>query len=92
MFHGGTGGGIVDTTDRFQFQGLSGRVLFRAGFSSPVVGGLIWGIRSVTLNGMDITDTPIDLSSLGDVNGLEIVVSDTATTISGAVMNGSGLP
>ena len=32
----------------------------------------MWTIKSVTLNGNDITDVPLDVSSAGDVSGIEI--------------------
>ncbi len=44
-------------------------------------------LKSVTLNGADITDTPIDIPSAGDVSGVEITLTDTLTRLSGTVTN-----
>lgn len=46
----------------------------------------------MTLNGVDITDTPLDIAEVGDVAGVEIVVSDISTTISGTVTNSQRAP
>ncbi len=42
-----------------------------------------WGLKSVTLNGADITDMPLDVTSLGDVTGIEVTLTDTITTYFG---------
>ena len=41
----------------------------------------------MTLNGADLTDMPLDVTSLGDVTGIEVTLTDTITTISGSVTN-----
>ena len=55
-------------------------------------GGIPWTLKSVTLNGIDVTDVPVDLSAVGDITGLEIVISDKTTTLSGTVINGFRAP
>jgi hypothetical protein len=44
-------------------------------------------LKSVTLNGADITDTPIDIPSAGEISGIEITLADTVTRLSGTVTN-----
>jgi hypothetical protein len=77
--------GIIDSSGRFQLRGVSGRALFRAGPLAPGP-NTGWTIRSVTLNGVDITDTPIELATLGD-SAVEIVLTDQQTTLSGIARN-----
>jgi hypothetical protein len=75
----------VDASGNFRLRGLSGRVLFR-----PNVTGSNLVLKSVTLNGTDITDTPIDVTNT-DLTGLEIVLveqgrlSGTARSARGSV-------
>ena len=85
-FRFGPDDGAVDSAGRFQLRGLSGRMLFRTGMSTAYGGGGMWTIKSVTLNGNDITDVPLDVSNAGDVSGIEIVVTDRSTTVSGTVV------
>ena len=59
--------GAVDSARRFQLRGLSGRVLFRVGIGPGGSGGVPWSLKSVTLNGVDVTDIPVDLSTVGDI-------------------------
>ena len=54
------------------------------------MGGGPWAIKSVTLNGDDLTDTPLDIAKSGDISGVEIVISDKQTTFSGTVRNARG--
>ena len=81
--------GIIDESGRFQLKGVSGRALFRAVQRAPTGGGT-WAIKSVTLNGDDLTDTPLDIAESGDISGVEIVISDKQTTFSGTVRNVQG--
>ncbi len=81
--------GSIDESGRFQLRGISGRALFRAIQRAPVGGGT-WAIKSVTLNGTDLTDTPLDIAKSGDVSGVEIVISDKQTTFSGTVRDARG--
>jgi hypothetical protein len=78
--------GAIDSTGRFQVRGVSGRGLFRAVPLAPGPAPTGWIIRSVMLNGVDITDTPVDLATLGD-SSVEIVLTDKQTTLSGIARN-----
>jgi hypothetical protein len=76
--------GVVDETARFQIRGVSGRVLFR---TNPPPG---WFLKSVMLNGVDITDIPYEAKPSTSVDGLEVVLIDRTTNLSGSVRNTRG--
>ena len=71
----------------FEMKGQMGPRLFR-------VNGLPlgWVLKSVTVNGTDITDAGIDIKANEPVNGLEIVVSQRGTEINGGVTGADGKP
>ena len=77
------GDGVPDEKGRFQIRGVSGHVLFRL-VSLPATHIL----KSVTLNGADITDRPYDTNN-GDVTGLEILMGEPAQ-INGTARNARG--
>jgi len=79
--------GAIDPAGRFQLRGIIGRALFVTGFKDYNVRDAGWSLQSVTLNGADITDTPIDLPSAGEISGIEITLTDTLTRLSGTVTN-----
>src|SRR5262249_18708138 len=68
----------------FEIKGVFGSVQFRP------VGPQGWTLKSVTLNGTDITDRPYDIRAGADVNGLEIVLTDRLSTLTGTVRNSRG--
>jgi protocatechuate 3,4-dioxygenase beta subunit len=51
-----------------------------------------WTIRSVRLNGSDITDAGIEIKASEDISGLEIELTNKVTAISGLVTNARGEP
>jgi hypothetical protein len=77
--------GVIEPSGSFQVRGIAGRVLFRPG---PLPNDMV--LRSVTLNGVDITDRPYDAAN-GDVTGLEIVIVDQGQ-VSGTARNSHGEP
>jgi hypothetical protein len=87
MFRPTADNGTIDANGRFQLRGVSGRALFRFMPLSPGPTSFGWTLKSVTLNGADVTDTPIDVASLGDASGLEITLTNTSTVLSGSVTN-----
>jgi len=91
MFRATGDNGLIDANGRFQIRGVIGRTLLR---TMPLTPGPSpgWGLKSVTLNGADITDMPLDVTSLGDVTGIEVTLTDTITTISGSVTNSQRQP
>jgi hypothetical protein len=82
---GGPGNGVIGDDGRFEIRGVFGRVLFRAG-SLPQP----WTVKSVTLNGLDITDVPFDASNATNASGLEIVFSDRESSIAGGAQTAQG--
>ena len=53
----------------------------------PVQG---WYLKSVTLNGVDITDTGFDAKPSTNTTGLEVTMTDKQTSLSGTVKNARG--
>ena len=49
-----------------------------------------WTIRSIRLNGTDITDTGLEFKPNEDVSGIEIEITNKVTTITGLVTNARG--
>ena len=78
--------GEADADGNFQLAGLTGRVFFNV----PVPAG--WMLESVTLNGEDITDVPLDLTGRQSVSGLVMTLTDKITDVSGQVMDDRGQP
>jgi hypothetical protein len=79
--------GTIDAAGRFQLRGIIGRATFVTGFKDYNVRDAGWSMKAVTLNGADITDTPIDIPSTGEISGIEITLTDTLTRLSGTVTN-----
>lgn len=77
--------GLVNANGQFEIKGLNGKGTFR-----PI--STTWGIKSVTLEGTDITDTPYDFKAGTRVTGLEITITNTQTTLSGSVKTPTGEP
>jgi hypothetical protein len=78
--------GAIDAAGRFQLRGIIGRAIFVTGFKNYET-KLEWSIKSVMLNGADITDIPIDIPSVGEIRGIEITLTDTPPLLSGTVTN-----
>jgi protocatechuate 3,4-dioxygenase beta subunit len=70
----------------FEISGLVDPRLFRVTLPQG------WTLKAVTLNGQDITDTPIELPQGQAVGGLQIVVTDKSTSVSGRVTDARGNP
>jgi Carboxypeptidase regulatory-like domain len=75
--------GLVDENGAFRLRSVNGSVFFRTGAQG-------WNLKSVTLNGEDITDTPFDAKPSSNVAGLEITLTDRQTSLSGIVKNAQG--
>jgi hypothetical protein len=75
--------GLVDETGHFQIRGVIGGLLFR-----PSVQG--WSLKSVTLEGVDITDTAFEAKPSTNTTGLEVTITDRQTAITGVVRNAVG--
>jgi hypothetical protein len=76
--------GLVNASGEFELKGVIGKGTFR-----PT--GTSLALKSVTLEGRDITDTPFEMKAGAHVAGLEITLSNTQTTLSGRVQSGLGV-
>jgi hypothetical protein len=72
---------VVDAAGRFRIVGLRGRVRLGGG-------GGGWFAKRVLLRGNDVT-TGFDVS--GDVDGIEIVLTNQVTTVTGTVRDARGI-
>lgn len=78
--------GTIADDGTFELASGFGQVFFRVGMPPG------WTLKSVTLEGEDITDEPFDLTGKESVSGLRIVVTDRLTNISGQVTDARGQP
>jgi hypothetical protein len=79
------GGSNVKDTGAFEVEGLVGQRVFRA---ANLPKG--WILKSVKIQGEDVTDKGIEFKPGEDVSGVEIELTNRTTAISGAVTNDSG--
>ena len=77
--------GTVAEDGTFKLSGQSGRVFLNV---APLPAG--WSLKSVMHDGMDITDSPLDLSEALTVSDVRITVTDRATNVSGQVADSRG--
>lgn len=82
----GAGAGRVGTDWTFQLSGLFDGRLFRVNAPQG------WSLKQVLLNGQDITDTPLEFAPGQAVTGVQIVLTDKATALSGSVNDSRGRP
>lgn len=84
---GGPGGNARANQDgTFTLTGLFDPVLIRANAPQG------WTLKQVLLGQQDITDAPLEFTSGQTLNGLQVVLTDKITTVSGAVTNTRGQP
>jgi hypothetical protein len=84
---GGGGSGSVKEDGAFELTGLSGHKLIRVNGLPPG-----WVLKSVRLNGTEITDTGTEFRPGEAATGLEVVVTSRGTTITGGVIGDNGAP
>jgi hypothetical protein len=81
-------GGPPQTVTRpdwtFEVNNMSGQRVIRVDINSPV-----WSVKRVTLDGKDVTDSPLDFRS-GDVNDLEILLTTRTSSVAGSVTDADG--
>jgi protocatechuate 3,4-dioxygenase beta subunit len=73
----------VDDDFGFELKTTPGRKLVSIDGSGPL--STRWTIRSVRLNGVDVTDTGIAFNPNQDVGGIEVEVTNRLTHVTGAV-------
>jgi hypothetical protein len=71
--------GMADAEGRFRIVGVSGKVRIVGG--GPLPTG--WFFKRALLNGTDVTNSGFDVDR--DVGGIEVVLTDRATTVTGTV-------
>lgn len=81
-----TAGGVARLNDdwTFEISGLFDPRLFRVGLPQG------WTLKAVSLDGQDITDTPLDLPPGQTATGLQIVITEKLTDVSGRVTDARG--
>jgi hypothetical protein len=85
---GPQGNARVDADGRFTMTGVStGQHLIRPGGNMRG-----WVLRSVTLDGRDITDTPLDVRAGQTLTNVAIVFTDKITEVSGTITTETGTP
>ena len=86
MFPAG-GSALVKPDGSFEIKGVAGPRLIR-----PAALPAGWTLKSVKVNGADVTDTGIDVKAGQAVEGLEIVVTSQLTEVTGGVTGSDGQP
>lgn len=81
------GGGRIAQDGTFELRGIAGPRMIRV--QGAPAG---WALKSVTLNGADITDTAYDFKSGNNVTGVVVTLTDRLTELTGAVRDGRGQP
>lgn len=83
----GRGIGHVNDDWSFEIRGIAGPQLVRlAGMPQG------WTLRTVALAGRDITDTPIVFSRQMPTTGLQILLTDRSSTLTGVALDATGRP
>jgi protocatechuate 3,4-dioxygenase beta subunit len=77
--------GEIDADGNFKVTGATGRVFFAVTGLSPA-----WQIRSVTLDGDEIVETPIDFTGKTSVNDVRITLTDKLSNVNGRVTDAKG--
>lgn len=83
---GAGGGSRVNPDWTFELQNLTDARLVRVGAPQG------WTLEAVTLNGQDITDTPVEFPPGQTVTGLQVVLTRKVSTLSGTVTDVKGRP
>jgi len=78
-------GGSVRPDWTFESRGLTGHRILRV---AGVPAG--WFLKSVTLDGSDITDTGMEFHTGQEISGIEVVLTRTAAEVSGTVQDSKG--
>jgi hypothetical protein len=77
--------GRIGTDGKFEVTGLAGRRMIRV-FAQG------WFVKSVRVDGRDVTDSGVEFKGAEEVVGVEIVLATRMAEISGTVKNADGKP
>ena len=83
---GGGGGGRISSTGTFELGNLTDARLIRV--SAPQG----WMLKAVTLNGQDLTDTPIDVPPGQHLAGLRVEITQKIGAVTGTVVDARKQP
>jgi protocatechuate 3,4-dioxygenase beta subunit len=81
------GSGGVNPSGGFELRGIAGPQMIRVQGLPPG-----WALKSITLDGIDITDAPYDFKPGNDVTGVVVTLTDRLTDITGTVRDARGQP
>jgi len=81
------GAANVKDTGAFEVDGLMGARVFRV---ANLPKG--WSLKSVRVNGEDVTDKGVEFKPGEDVTGIDIELTNRSTTLTGAVTDDRGQP
>jgi hypothetical protein len=77
----------VEADGTFRMAGVQGQRLFRLNGLPPS-----WTVKAVMLNGDDITDKAVEFRGSEEISGVQILVTDRVTEITGKVSDTRGEP
>jgi len=81
------GQGKVNPDWTFELTGLSDRLVLAAFLQSAE-----WALKAILLNGVDVTDTPMEFTAGQTVEGFEVVFSRKRTELSGVITGERNAP
>jgi protocatechuate 3,4-dioxygenase beta subunit len=90
MFPAGPGRtlpGSLETDGNFELRGLAGTRMLRVMGLPPG-----WVLKSVNVEGQDVTDTGFDFKPGGAITGIDVVVTTKTSEINGSVTTSNGQP
>jgi protocatechuate 3,4-dioxygenase beta subunit len=85
-FGGGVAGARVGDDFSFTLRNISDAVVVRTG------GSQAWNLKSVSINGQDITDTPTEFPPGQNLTGMQIVLTKKISAVTGRVTDSKGTP
>lgn len=77
----------VDRDGRFTIEGVPGGLHWIRARTPPG-----WALKSVVVDGRDVTDTPFDVRSSETIDGVSLLFTDTPPEINGTITDQAGTP
>jgi len=77
---------VVNDDWTFSVSGVVGAARLRVNIPDG------WTVKALHQAGRDIADLPLDMKSGEEITGLELVLTDRATTLTGQLVDGKGAP
>jgi protocatechuate 3,4-dioxygenase beta subunit len=82
----------IDAGGRFHWTGVPPGAYRLEASVAEASGGGTWVVRSATVGGQDVLDAPFTVNPAGTVDGLEVVLTDRVTELSGRLLDQAGRP